>query len=380
MRGRGRVAGLVLAVLLLLLTTGFRPPGLVADEGVTTVVARRDVAAIVEPGAPELSARAATLVDARSGQVLHARQADERLAPASTTKLMTALLVVETGRYFDRVTVEAADLVGGSVMGLTAGETLSVRELLDGLLLVSGNDAAYALARYVGARQPGPGAPVARFVARMNARAAALGLRNTSFRNPEGLDTPGHYSSAADLATLARAALREPVIAQVVATSAATIHGRQRVYTLRNINRLLGTYPGTLGVKTGTTEAAGECLIALVERDGHRLLSVVLGSGDRYADTRALLDWGFAAHRWLEPPPALVEAAAGRGASASLAPGLPVAVPAAQVQFVVYELRPPPPGRHAAATLAVLLFDRELATRAVVVYPLGRTKRPLPGW
>ena len=379
MSGRRRYPGLVLAALLLLLTTGFRPPGLVVDEGTVTVATARDVQAIVAPDTPELDARAAMLVDNASGQVLFARREHERLPPASTTKLMTALLAVETGRYFDRVTVEPADLVGGSRMGLVAGETLSVRELLDGLLVASGNDAANALARHFGARLRGPGGPVARFVAGMNARADSLGLRNTAFRNPEGFDMSGHYSSAADLATLAQAALRQPVIAQIVGTPAVTITGRQRTYTLRTTNRLLAAYPGTLGVKTGTTDAAGECLIALVERDGRRLLAVVLGSDDRYADTTALLDWGFTRHHWLEPPAGLAEAAARAGFSASLAPGPPVAVPATQLQFVAYELRLPPPGQPAEATLAILLFDRPVATRTVVLYPLGRTRRPLPG-
>jgi D-alanyl-D-alanine carboxypeptidase (penicillin-binding protein 5/6) len=375
-----RLLGLALLGLLYCLTAGFRPAGLVADELPTTIATRRAVEALGTRTLPRVEAQAATLVDATTGQVLFAQAADEPLPPASTTKLMTALLVVETGRYFDEVRIMPADLVGGSSMGLVAGEVMSVRALLDGLLIRSGNDAAAALARHVGASLPGPGAPVERFVARMNARADELGLRHTFFRNPEGLDMAGHRMSAADLATLARVALEQPVIAQIVATPETTVRGARQTYVLRNSNELLMKYPGALGVKTGTTNAAGECLVALVERDGRRLLSVVLGSSDRYADSIALLDWGFAAHRWIEPPAGLAALAAPPGYSASLALGPPVVVPVEQVQFITYEVQPPPPGRLAETVLTIRVFDRQIATRAVVIYPLGRTKRPLPGW
>ena len=337
-------------------------------------------AVIAEPPRPAVGARAALLVDADFGQTLFEQGATEPLPPASTTKLMTALLAVESGRYFDPVTIEAADLIGGSSMGLTAGETLNLRDLLDGLLIASGNDAAYAVARHLGAREPGPGRPVARFVARMNARAAELGMRGATFRNPEGLDEPGHLMSAVDLALLARAALRQPVIAQIVATPATTVRSSKRAYALRSTNLLLGSFPGAIGVKTGTTDAAGECLVALVERDGRRLLSVLLGSGDRYAETVGLIEWGFANHRWVELPPALAESAAPRGWVASLAPGPPVAVPATQVQFIDYRLRLTPPGHAPGGTVAMLLFERTLAERPIALAPLGRTTRSRPGW
>ncbi|MCC6627892.1 MAG: D-alanyl-D-alanine carboxypeptidase [Chloroflexi bacterium] len=376
----GRVARLALVGLLFCVTAGFRPAGLTDGGTVPVVLPPARQADLVEPSPPTVDARAALLLDADSRQVLFTHDAGVPLPPASTTKLMTALLVAESGRYFDPVTVEAADLVGGSSMGLAAGETLNVRDLLDGLLLASGNDAAYALARHLGARLPGTSRPVARFVARMNVRAGELGLRDTRFRNPEGLDEAGHVMSAADLATLALAALRQPVIAQIVATPATTVRSSRRSYALRSTNQLFGRLPGVLGVKTGTTDAAGECLVALVERDGHRLLVVVLGSSDRYTDTTALIEWGFDTHRWLTPPAALADAAAPPGWVAALVPAPAIVVPAAQVQFIDYRLRLNRPGQTPGGALDVMMFERRIASRPLAMAPLGQTIRPAPGW
>jgi D-alanyl-D-alanine carboxypeptidase len=149
---------------------------------------------------------------------------------------------------------------------------------------------------------------------------------------------------------------------------------------LRNTNQLLGAYPGVLGVKTGTTDDAGECLIVLVERAGRHLLTVVLGSADRYADTTSLLDWGFEQHRWLTPPLALAEAAARPGWSVALARHPAIAVPAGQVQYVTYRLRQPDSLPTRGTTLEVLLFDRVLTAYPIVMAPLGRSVRPQPGW
>lgn len=376
----GRAVKLLLLALLFVGAAGFRPVGLTDGGLPPSVLTAGGADALAGPAPAPVGARAALLLDYASGQVLFEQRADEPLPPASTTKLMTALLAVESGRYFDPVTIEASDLVGGSSMGLAAGETINLRDLLDGLLIASGNDAAVAIARHLGARLPGPGRPVGRFVARMNARAAELGMRATTFRNPEGFDEPGHVMSARDLATLAQAALRQPVIAQIVATPATTVRSSKRSYALRATNQLLGRYPGVLGVKTGTTEAAGECLVALVEQGDHRLLAVVLGSDDRYADTTALIEWGFRQHRWLTIPAALADAAAPRGWVANLTPGPPVVAPAAQVQFVEYRLRLTMPGQAPGGSVEVVLFDRTLARYPVAVAPLGRSTRPKPGW
>jgi D-alanyl-D-alanine carboxypeptidase (penicillin-binding protein 5/6) len=170
------------------------------------------------------------------------------------------------------------------VMGLETGMRLTMRDLLYGLLLPSGNDAAVAIARRVAGDVPA-------FVARMNARVRDLGLQDTHFTNPHGLDAAGHYSSAYDMAMLGRYALKEPLLAEIV---------RTRQYQpewsgpeLWNGNLLLWLYPESDGIKTGWTETAGQTMVATAQRDGHRLFVAVLGSQDRYSDVIRLLDWGF---------------------------------------------------------------------------------------
>jgi D-alanyl-D-alanine carboxypeptidase (penicillin-binding protein 5/6) len=235
---------------------------------------------------PAVTANSALLVDLDSGQTLFARHPDDPLPPASTAKLMTALIVLQQANLDDVVTIsQVAAETSGSRMGLTAGETLTVRELLYGLLLPSGNDAAVALAEHVAGSQ-------AAFVALMNDQAARLGLTATHFTGPHGMDAEGQTTSAADLLAVARAALEYPVFAQIVATPAAEIGGM----ALANTNELLGKYPGVDGIKTGTSDAGGECLVASATRRDHRLLAIVLGSQDRYADARTLLD--FAGNGW----------------------------------------------------------------------------------
>lgn len=254
--------------------------------------------AIKRAAMPPLSARSAILVDFDSGQVLFGKSIHLRLPPASTTKIMTALLTIEHGQLDTRVTVSplAAGQIG-TRMGLEAGERFSERDLLYGLLLPSGNDAAMALAQ-----QQAP--TVQAFVDLMNAKAKELGLSDTHFVNPHGLDDPAHLSSANDLAKLARYALRtEPLFDQYVATAhfvvlAAAGHP---AFDLTNLNKLLGSYPGADGVKTGTTPAAGQVLVGAATRNGHRLLAVVMSSQDRYADARAILDRGFDGTVWFRP-------------------------------------------------------------------------------
>src|SRR3990172_91439 len=178
---------------------------------------------------------------------------------------MTALLALERGQLdrLVRVDVDASQLGYSSVMGLRPGEELTLEDLLYGLLLPSGNDAALAVAGHLGGS-------VARFVDLMNQRAAELGLVNTHFANPHGLDAPEHYSSAADLVRLARTAMANPTFAKIVSTRERTVRGKLATYELRNTNRLLGTYPGVDGVKTGSTDAAGQCLVAAAQRGGGR--------------------------------------------------------------------------------------------------------------
>ncbi len=261
---------------------------------------------------PATSAPAALLGDSDTGQVLAQRDARQGRPMASTTKIMTALLTLERANLADRVVVSPAALVGGSTMGLTAGEALTVEDLLWGLLLNSGNDAAMALAEHVAGSE-------AAFVALMNQRAAELGMTSTRFANPHGLDAPDHYSSAYDLWLLTQEALKHPLFRQMVATPAHVASGRQ----LFNQNELLGVYPGADGVKTGTTVAAGQNLVASVSQAGHRAIAVILNSQDRYSDARALFGHYDANWRWGPAPQP-----AGPASWLRLADGRPVRVAA----------------------------------------------------
>ena len=234
-------------------------------------------------GAPDISAGSAILIHADSGETLFERNADERRLIASTTKIMTALVALESCALDERVRVDArAAGVEGSSMYLREGEVLTVEELLYGLLLVSGNDAASALAIHVSGSEAG-------FAALMNAKARELGLRNTHFTNPHGLDGEGHYSSARDLALIAAAALENEDFARIASTRSKSVNGR----VLVNHNRLLREYPGCTGVKTGYTRAAGRALVSSAERGETRLICVTLSDPDDWRDHAALLDWGF---------------------------------------------------------------------------------------
>jgi D-alanyl-D-alanine carboxypeptidase (penicillin-binding protein 5/6) len=245
------------------------------------------------PSAPDVRALSAVLADLDSGEVLWADQADQHRPVASLTKLMTALLVLEAESPSEVVTVSPGAAApgqtpGASELGLEPGERISVLNLLYALLLQSSNDAAAVLAGYVAGSQGS-------FVAEMNARAHRLGMRDTRFASPTGLNDAG-YSSARDLARLTRAAFEHPLFGTIVGTEFRTIpapSGPPRV--IENRNSLLWLYPGALGVKTGYTAAAGFCVVAAAERDGLRLVAVVLGeAGEPFSDAAALLNYGFA--------------------------------------------------------------------------------------
>ena len=205
--------------------------------------------------AVEVSATACVLMDADSGRVLYEKNGRQRMLIASTTKLMTALVALEQGTLTDVVTVTASHMAEGSSMYLRAGEKLTLEELLYGLLLCSGNDAALAVTECAGGLEP--------FVALMNEKAAALGMADTHFANPNGLDDEEHYSTARDMAQLARAAVNEPTLLRMASTRQASIGGR----TLTNHNKLLGRMEGCLGLKTGYTKAAGRTLVSCAEKD-----------------------------------------------------------------------------------------------------------------
>jgi D-alanyl-D-alanine carboxypeptidase (penicillin-binding protein 5/6) len=252
-------------------------------------------AAGAAPQSPEgIEARAWTVVDARSGDVLASESAEERLPIASATKLMTAYVAMrELG--FEEV-VRAAPyepIYGESLMGLEAGERVSVRDLLYGLLLVSGNDAAHTLAAAAAGSE-------ARFVSQMNRYAAALGLSETHYANPIGLDQPGNFSSAADLATLTRRLMRMPAFAKIVGSRTTLLRSLRPPRRIDNSNDLLEMVPWATGVKTGHTFDAGYVLVGSGERRGVSLVSVAIGAPteeSRFLDNLELLEFGFSQYR-----------------------------------------------------------------------------------
>lgn len=233
---------------------------------------------------PETGAAAALLYEPESGTVLYAKNETEARPIASVTKLLTALVVLDRCGPEEEVTVTASEAATeGSSMDLAAGERLTVRELLYGLLLASGNDAASALARHAAGSE-------AAFAELMNEKAAELGLTGSHFTNPHGLDAEGHYATALDLALLAAACRESPLLMLLASTSEARVSSR----TLKNHNKLLTLCPGCLGLKTGYTSRAGRTLVSLCEREGTRLICVTLSDPDDWEDHRALYDWGIA--------------------------------------------------------------------------------------
>lgn len=243
--------------------------------------------------APQVSAAAVFVDDLDTGTVLFVKDPQKKVAIASTTKIMTALVA---SAYFKQNDILKApgDILSitGSTMNLKPGEQLTFRSLLYGMLLNSGNDAAFTLA----ANFPGG---LDGFIAAMNKKAFDLGLHNTHFDNPAGFDSPNHYSSASDLAKIAVAAMEDSQIARVVSTKQTEVASTDKtvIHSLKNLNKLLGE-PGVLGIKTGTTPAAKENFVGLIERDNHKILTVVLGSDDRFGETEKLINWTFQNFTW----------------------------------------------------------------------------------
>ena len=234
-----------------------------------------------------LSAEKAILLDCATDRVLYEKNPDSRSLIASTTKIMTALIVCEQCNVLDRMQIprEAVGIEGSS-MYLQEGEVLSIQELLYGLMLHSGNDAAVALAIYCGGTVEG-------FAELMNDKAHVLGLKDTHFENPNGLDSPGHYSTARDLAVLADYAMENPIFYKTVSARNVTVGNRY----LRNHNKLLWQVEGADGVKTGYTKAAGRILVSSATRNGRRLIAVTLNDPCDWQDHSALLEEGFARYR-----------------------------------------------------------------------------------
>ena len=242
---------------------------------------------------PSVTMKAGVLSDG-DGHVLWARNPDARRSMASITKIMTAVVALENSSLTETVTIpQAAAAVGESSAFLVPGETFSMSDVLTAMLVKSGNDAAVSVALHVGGTE-------AHFVEMMNRKAVELGLSNTHFANPHGLDQPGHYSSADDLAVLARYAMNKDAFRSIVGVKKTTIGLNRHKHVLESTDLLLGSYAGAVGVKTGNTDQAGYSVVSAAQRNGVMLYAVVLGTASdmqRFRDAQALLDWGFAHYR-----------------------------------------------------------------------------------
>lgn len=230
-----------------------------------------------------VSAASAILVEAESGRILYEHNSRQRRLIASTTKLMTALVAVQSGHALGETVEIRQEWTGieGSSIYLRPGERVTLGTLLYGLLLESGNDAAQAVAGFCGGEEC--------FVARMNETARRLGMRDSCFENPSGLDGERHYSTAHDMAQLARAVLQEESLATIVASRSTSVDGR----SFTNHNKLLWRYEGCIGLKTGYTQHAGRTLVSAARRDGMTLICVTLNAPDDWKDHETLLDYGF---------------------------------------------------------------------------------------
>jgi D-alanyl-D-alanine carboxypeptidase (penicillin-binding protein 5/6) len=328
-------------MLLAVVALGLAP----AAAGCRTVVGRGPVLHQVVP--PELSASAVFVADLTTGVQIYADNADAQLPPASTMKIVTALVAASILGLDEQLTVQQGDILDPTVfsnMQLQPGDVVDVRTLLHGVLIPSGADAAMTLAREAGNRlEPGTADPVGRFVAEMNAWATQHGMTNSHFTNPVGTDDPQHYTSARDLVRATQILLRDWLLAQIVAMDmyVADIGGpNARQVELFNSNQLIAR-DDVFGVKTGTEEIAGQCLITGFWRGDNQIITVVLGSADRYADTQAVMAAVDGTYRWM----ALGIGAVSQGASDALAAqGLTfmtrrtVLMTAAQAEQITWEI------------------------------------------
>lgn len=243
---------------------------------------------------PDPSSDRFVVVDGDSGAILFQRNAFMPVAPASLTKIMTAVLSIEHGKPSElvHVDIDAGAFPDSCVMGLSWNTKVSMQDLLYGLMLASGNDAAMAIGRHVGGSDAG-------FVQKMNEKAAWLGLGATHFANPHGFDAEDHYSCPYDMVALARYAMQYPEFQRVVATRSHDVREQYRSYTLRNVNGILDAYPGADGVKTGDTPQAGKSLVATAERDGRRVyVAFMQSTAGAVPDGALLLDWAFNSFTW----------------------------------------------------------------------------------
>lgn len=256
----------------------------------TLVIAAILMLTLASPGygvEPQVTADAAIVLDVQTGQILYEKNIYQKRPPASTTKIITALIAIENGNLNDMVAVSPkAAQTEESSMELKANEKLTLSDLLYGALLWSSNDACVAIAEHIAGSEE-------KFVQMMNQKARAMGALNTHFTNTNGLPDENHFSCVNDLAVMSQKALKNSVLAQIVQTRFKLVTSDKNQWPLDNTNRLLWSYVGADGVKTGTTNAAGLCLVSSATRKGRQVISVVLHSDDRYTDAIKLLDYGF---------------------------------------------------------------------------------------
>lgn len=250
-----------------------------------------------------VSASAAAVINGDNGEVIYLKNADERLPMASTTKIMTALLLCEHGDFNREITVTKEMLaVEGSSMGLLPGDTVTLHDLLYGMLLASGNDAANVTAFVLGGSMKG-------FVDMMNEKAQVLGLQNTHFATPSGLDADDHYTTALELANLARYAMQNDDFAAAASSKSAVLNYGNPPYrrTLTNHNRLLKYFDGAVGVKTGFTKKSGRCLVSAAKRDGKYVIAVTLHDPNDWSDHEQMLEYGFSVIQQIQCSPEKAE-------------------------------------------------------------------------
>lgn len=282
---------ITILLLLALAVPAFGPPAALGPDGSQQPLFAFQVSYVQKMTPPWVSAEGAVLMDVATGRLLYARNPHERYAPASLTKIVTALVAMDHAKLTDKVKVELSwtDLPpDSSVMGLSSGEEFTIEGLLYGLMLVSGNDAAVVIAKKIGGSE-------AHFVEMMNEKVRDIGLRDTHFDNPHGLDSATHFSSAYDMAVLGRTLLGNPDLARIVSTKQERVIGTGGIgiYPMRNINRIVQSYPGGDGIKTGYTDLAKQTVVASANTLGSRAIAVVMRSDGYAADAVSLLDYAF---------------------------------------------------------------------------------------
>lgn len=243
---------------------------------------------------PQLTAKAFVVIDKESGALLYAKNPDQQLYPASLTKMMTAMVAIDTYPMDRVITINEESEAIGTTIHLQKRERITVKQLLRGLLIASGNDAAFALANAYPAGYQG-------FIEKMNEKAQSLHINNTTFKNASGVEQEGHLTTVRDIATLTKEAMKIPFFRDTVSVQTTTLHDIDGRFTheIKTTNKLLGTIEGIEGVKTGFTTEAGECLITQTTRNNHTIITAMLGSQDRFGESARLIAWAFSNHDWV---------------------------------------------------------------------------------